>query len=108
MLRSYVAVVSPRGLESLIPINAAGMVTLSQPAIRRLGLPGHDSHEVKGTPRDRLAYVTLQLEALDRSHDESAESAAPVLELFQMLREKWLTVDSAAKREILEIVLVNC
>jgi DNA invertase Pin-like site-specific DNA recombinase len=58
--------------------------------------------------RDRLASIKLQLETLDRSHDESAELASRVFELSQTLREKWLTADYAEKRRILEIVLLNC
>ncbi len=58
--------------------------------------------------RDRLAGIKLQLDALDRSHDETAELAVKVFELSQTLREKWLTSDYAAKRRILEIVCLNC
>jgi len=58
--------------------------------------------------RDRLASIKLQLDALDRSHDEMAELASKVFELSQTLREKWLTADYAAKRRILEIVCLNC
>jgi hypothetical protein len=58
--------------------------------------------------RERLDSLKLQLDALDRSHDETAELAAKVFELSQTLREKWLTADYAAKRRIMEIVLLNC
>ena len=58
--------------------------------------------------RDRLASIKLQLDALDRSHDETAELAAKVFELSQTLRQQWLTADYAAKRRILEIVCLNC
>jgi hypothetical protein len=58
--------------------------------------------------RDRLANLKLQLDALDRSHDETADLAAKVFELSQTLREHWLTADYAAKRRILEIVFLNC
>jgi hypothetical protein len=58
--------------------------------------------------RDRLASIKLQLDVIDRSHDEIAELAVKALELSQTLREQWLTADYAAKRRILEIVLSNC
>ena len=58
--------------------------------------------------RDRLASIKLQLDVLDRSHDETAELAAKVFELSQTLRSQWLTADYAAKRRILEIVFLNC
>ncbi|HEY2759600.1 MAG TPA: recombinase zinc beta ribbon domain-containing protein, partial [Pirellulales bacterium] len=58
--------------------------------------------------RDRLADLRLQLEALDRSRDETAEIAVKVFELSQTLRQQWLTADYAAKRRIMEIVFLNC
>ncbi|MBX3443853.1 MAG: recombinase family protein [Planctomyces sp.] len=58
--------------------------------------------------RDRLASIKLQLDALDRSHDETAELASKVFELSQTLRQQWLTADYNAKRRILEIVCLNC
>ena len=57
--------------------------------------------------RDRLASIKLQLDVVDRSHDETAELAAKVFELSQTLRDQWLTADYAAKRRILEIVFLN-
>jgi len=58
--------------------------------------------------RDRLASIKLQLDVLDRSHDETAELASKVFELSQTLRQQWLTADYDAKRRILEIVFLNC
>jgi site-specific DNA recombinase len=58
--------------------------------------------------RDRLVNIKLQLDVLDRSHDETAELATKVFELSQTLRQQWLTADYAAKRRILEIVFLNC
>ena len=58
--------------------------------------------------RDRLASIKLQLDVLDRSHDETADLAAKVFELSQTLRSQWLIADYAAKRRILEIVFLNC
>jgi alkylated DNA nucleotide flippase Atl1 len=40
--------------------------------------------------RDRLASIKLQLDVLDRSHDETAELATKVFELSQTLRQQWL------------------
>ena len=58
--------------------------------------------------RDRLASIKLQLDVLDRSHDETAELAAKVFELSQTLREQWLNADYTTKRRLLEIVCLNC
>ncbi len=58
--------------------------------------------------RDRLSGIKLQLDGLDRSHDETAELASKVFELSQTLRQQWLTADYDAKRRILEIVCLNC
>jgi site-specific DNA recombinase len=58
--------------------------------------------------RDRLASIKLQLDAVDRSHDETAELAAKVFELSQALRNQWLTADYPEKRRLLEIVFLNC
>jgi site-specific DNA recombinase len=57
--------------------------------------------------RDRLASITLQLDALDRGHDETAKLAAKVFELSQTLNEQRLTADYTAKRRILEIAFLN-
>lgn len=58
--------------------------------------------------RDRLASIKLQLDVLDRSHDETAELAAKVFELSQTLQNTWENADYATKRRILEIVCLNC
>jgi site-specific DNA recombinase len=58
--------------------------------------------------RDRLASIKLQLDVLDRSHDETAELAAKVFELSQTLQNTWVSADYATKRRILEIVCLNC
>jgi hypothetical protein len=58
--------------------------------------------------RDRLAAIKLQLDVVDRSHDETAELAVKAFELSQTLRRQWLSADYAAKRRILEIILSNC
>jgi DNA invertase Pin-like site-specific DNA recombinase len=58
--------------------------------------------------RDRLSKLKLQLDVIDRSHDEMADLAVKVFELSQMLSQKWLTADYATKRRIMEIVFLNC
>ena len=58
--------------------------------------------------RDRVARIKLQLDVIDRSHDETAELAVKVFELSQTLRQQWLTADYASKRRIMEIVFLNC
>ena len=58
--------------------------------------------------RDRLASIMLQLEALNRTRDENAELASRMFELSQTLTEKWLTAEYEEKRQILEIVWLNC
>lgn len=58
--------------------------------------------------RDRFSQIKLQLDVLDRSHDESSELASRVFELSQTLTEKWFKSDLFEKRRILEIVFLNC
>ncbi len=73
------------------------------------GQIGDDAFARKNTElRDRHASILLQLEALNRSHDENAELASRVFELSQTLRQKWLKAEYAEKRQILEIVWLNC
>ena len=68
-----------------------------------------DTFATKNTQlRDRHASIVLQLEALNRSRDENAELASRVFELSQTLTEKWLSAEYAEKRQILEIVWLNC
>jgi len=67
-----------------------------------------DTFAAKDTElRDRLAQIKLQIEALDRNHDEDADIALKAFELSQSLTEKWLTADYVAKRRILEIIGLN-
>ncbi|QDV85452.1 recombinase family protein [Planctomycetes bacterium TBK1r] len=58
--------------------------------------------------RDRHASIVLQLEALNRTRDENAELASRVFELSQTLTSRWLTAEYEEKRQILEIVWLNC
>ncbi len=58
--------------------------------------------------RDRISSLKLQLDVVDRSHDEMSELAVKVFELSQTLRRQWLTADYATKRRIMEIVFLNC
>ena len=58
--------------------------------------------------RDRVANLKLQLDVIDRSHDEMSDLAVKVFELSQTLSQKWLTTDYATKRRIMEIIFLNC
>jgi hypothetical protein len=51
-----------------------------------------------------IARKALQLDPVDRSHDETAELAARVFELLPTIRQQWLT---AEKRRLLETVFLN-
>jgi site-specific DNA recombinase len=67
-----------------------------------------DTYAAKSTElRDRAAALALQVEALNRGHDENADIAIKAFELSQSLIDKWFTADYAAKRRILEIVGLN-
>ena len=57
--------------------------------------------------RDRMASLKLQLDAVDRSHDETADVVSKVFELSQTLRDQWLIADHPSQRRILEIVCLN-
>ena len=57
--------------------------------------------------RDRIAQLTLQIEACDRGRAEYGDLAEKVFELSQSLTEKWLSADVRAKRQLLEIVCLN-
>lgn len=57
--------------------------------------------------RDRIAAVTLQVEACDRSSAERADIAVKAFELSQTLKQKWVNADHRAKRQILEILCLN-
>ena len=57
--------------------------------------------------RDRVAQLTLQIEANDRNRTERGEIAVRAFELSQTLKQKWLTADYRAKRQMLEIVCLN-
>jgi site-specific DNA recombinase len=67
-----------------------------------------DTYAAKSTElRDRAAALTLQVEALNRGHDEDADIAVKAFELSQSLMDKWVTSDYATKRRILEITCLN-
>ena len=88
------------------------LIAAQQDRLLNLRIDGHiddDTFARKQTElRDRLASIMLQLEALNRSRDETAELVSRVFELSQTLSQKWLTADYAEKRQILEIVWLNC
>lgn len=58
--------------------------------------------------RDRISRLTLELESQDRNRAEMAELAAKVFELSQSLEDKWVEANPAAKRQLLNIVCLNC
>jgi site-specific DNA recombinase len=64
---------------------------------------GRESTEL----RDRIAELSLKVEATDRNRIEQAELAIKVFELSQALEEKWFDADYAAKRQMLEMVFLN-
>jgi site-specific DNA recombinase len=88
------------------------LIVAQQDRLLTLRIDDHidqDTFAAKQTQlRDRLAKIKLQLDVLDRSHDETAELATKVFELSQTLRQQWVTADYTAKRRILEIVFLNC
>jgi site-specific DNA recombinase len=64
---------------------------------------GTDTFAKKSTElRDRIADVTLWIEAVSRNRGEQAEFAIRTFELSQALESRWLAADYAAKRQILE------
>ncbi len=68
-----------------------------------------DTYAAKSTElRDRIAGLTLKVEAADRSRAEQGDLAIRVFELSQSLQQKWLTGDYAEKRHLLQILLLNC
>lgn len=67
-----------------------------------------DTFAAKNTElRDRIAAMTLELEAADRGRDEQADLAQKVFELSQSVLEKWLAADCSEKRQLLQIVFLN-
>jgi site-specific DNA recombinase len=67
-----------------------------------------DTFGTKNTElRDRIATLTLQLEASHRQRDEYADIAQKVFELSQSLPERWVGAEYAEKRQILEMLCLN-
>ena len=58
--------------------------------------------------RDEEDRAKLQLEAASRQDSEYGDLAVKVFELSQALKEKWDTADIPEKRQILELVSLNC
>lgn len=56
---------------------------------------------------DRIARLKLQMDIVDRSHDEMCHLAVKVLELSQVFRQRSLTSDYLVKRRYWEIVILN-
>ena len=76
--------------------------------LRLLGEIEADTFGRKNTElRDRIATLTLQLEASHRQRDEYADIAQKVFELSQSLTEQWFGAEYPEKRQILEMVCLN-
>ena len=61
----------------------------------------------KNALREEQHRLKLQLESYERGHAETSDLAIKTFELSQCLRQKYVTADSATKRNILEIVCLN-
>jgi site-specific DNA recombinase len=57
--------------------------------------------------RDRIAELTDKVQTSDRDGTKQAELAAKAFELSQSLKEKWLTSETARKRQLLRITCLN-
>jgi site-specific DNA recombinase len=57
--------------------------------------------------RERIARLSLEVEANDRNRAETAELAEKVFELSQTLETKWFVSNSAEKRQLLKTVCLN-
>ncbi len=90
----------------------ASLLTEQQDRLLNIRLAEEIDQETFATKRtqlrNRLASIKLQLDVLDRYHDDTAELAAKALELSQTLQEQWVGADYATKRRLLEIVCLNC
>ena len=76
--------------------------------LRLLDEIGQETFAQKSTElRDRIDHLKLQVDAKGRMKDEKGDIAVKAFELSQMLKEKWLTADLSAKRQILEILCLN-
>jgi hypothetical protein len=51
--------------------------------------------------------LRLEVDACDRGRLENGDVAVKAFELSQTLKDKWLTADTRAKRQLLEIVCLN-
>jgi site-specific DNA recombinase len=76
--------------------------------LRLLGEIEADTFARKNTEfRDRIANLTVKLEAAARSRDELTDVALKVFELSQALADCWFTADYSTKRQWLEMVFSN-
>lgn len=57
--------------------------------------------------RDRIAALTLQLEAAHRRRDEHADIAQKVFKLSHSLTERWFVAEYEENRQILEMLCLN-
>jgi hypothetical protein len=84
-----------RQQERLLNVHLAGTIDEQAFGVKNLEL------------RDRVAKLTLQLEATDRKKDETADLALRVFELSQNLKKQWYSADFAAKRRLLNLICLN-
>ncbi len=56
---------------------------------------------------DEAATLSLEIERDERGRNETIGIAVQAFELWQTLRAKWITVDYAAKRRIIENICLN-
>ena len=88
------------------------LILAQQDRLRNMRIAGEIDQDTFGRKhtemRDRLASIKLQIDVLDRWHDENAELVSKVFELSQTLRQQWLNAHYAAKHRLLEIVILNC
>ena len=76
--------------------------------LRLLDEINESTFAAKGTElRDRIARLSLEIEACDRGRSEQGVAAEKVFELSQTLTEKWVSADVSAKRQLLGIVCLN-
>jgi len=57
--------------------------------------------------RDRIATLTVQLQAADTDRVQQAQLAAKAFELSQGLEQKWVDANYAEKRQLLDLVCLN-
>lgn len=68
-----------------------------------------DTFAAKSTElRDREAHLSAQVQDCGHAEGEADRTTVAAFELSQRLQDQWVTSDYAAKRRVLEILLLNC